>query len=104
MPTPTSAFADAAAKHGSVDPDDLAAVQRWFTEELPKLPPETIERVFRDLLEQDGAPASRALEPSYPARVPLPSLRSSPPVPLPLLAERWSRILRRLVSSVAGRR
>ena len=61
MPTPTTAFADAAAKHGNVDPNDLEAVQQWFTEELPKLPPEIVERVLRELLEQDGAPASRAL-------------------------------------------
>jgi hypothetical protein len=39
MPTPTTAFADAAAEFGDVDPDDLEAVQRWFMEELPKLPP-----------------------------------------------------------------
>ena len=104
MPTPTTAFADAAAKFGDVDPDDLEAVQRWFMEELPKLPPETIEQVLRELLSQDGAPAIRRLTPRYPERAPLPSLSSSPPVLLPLLSENWRAILRRLVSGRVRRR
>jgi hypothetical protein len=104
MPTPTTAFADAAAEFGDVDPDDLEAVQRWFMEELPKLPPETIERVLRALLAQDGARATRKLTPRYPERAPLPSLGSSPPAPLPLLSEDWRRILRRLVAGLGRRR
>ncbi len=38
MATPTTAFADAAAKYGDVDPEDIEAVQKWFTEALPTLP------------------------------------------------------------------
>ncbi|MGB5548696.1 MAG: hypothetical protein WBM74_19095, partial [Polyangiales bacterium] len=87
MPTPTTAFADAAAKYGQVDPEDLEAVQRWFTEELPKLPLQVIEQVLQDLLAQDGTAHEREIIPVYPDRAPLPSLRASPAVPTPLLAE-----------------
>ena len=85
MPTPTTAFADVAAEFGNVDPNDLDAVQQWFMEELPKLSPETIERILGELLRHDGAPATRTLTPSYPSRAPLPSLSSSPPALLPFL-------------------
>ena len=79
MPTPITAFADAAAKYGDIDPDDIEAVQKWFAEGLPRLPVDTIERVLHDLLERDGAAAEREIVPMYPKRVPLPSLGSSPP-------------------------
>ena len=42
MPTPITAFADAAAKYGDIDPDDIEAVQKWFADELPRLPVDTI--------------------------------------------------------------
>lgn len=103
MPTPTTAFADAAAKYGGVDPDDIEAVQRWFTEELPTLPVDIIEQVIRDLLAQDGAAAEREIIPVYPERAPLPSLELSPPVPLPLLAEDWKRLLQRLAARLKRR-
>jgi hypothetical protein len=50
MPTPITAFADAASKYGDIDPNDIEAVQAWFAEELPKLPVATIEQVLHDLL------------------------------------------------------
>ena len=103
MPTPTTAFADAAAKYGDIDPEDIEAVQKWFAEELPTLPPDTIENVLRDLLAQDGAAAERAIIPTYPERVPLPSLGSSPPVAPPLLAEEWKQLLRRLLARLTRR-
>jgi len=96
MPTPTAAFADAAAKYGDVDPEDIEAVQKWFAEELPMLPPEAIERIFDDLLARDGDSELREIVPVYPDRAPLPSLSSSPPIAAPLLAEPWKRILSRL--------
>ncbi len=64
MPTPTTAFADAAAKYGDVDPNDIEAVQRWFAEELLKLSPEVIERVLHDLLQRDGEAPEREMIPS----------------------------------------
>ena len=103
MPTPTTAFADAAAKYGRVDPDDIEAVQRWFAEDLPKLPIGTIERVLHDLLERDGALEDRGIVPVYPTRVPLPSLGSSPQAAAPLLAEGWKRLLARLLGRSTGR-
>lgn len=103
MPTPTTAFADAAARHGDVDPNDIRAVERWFTEELPALPVETIEQVLHELLEQDGAAARRELVAVYPERAPLPSLRSSPEAPSPLVAEKWTTSLRKLFSRPTGR-
>lgn len=103
MPTPTTAFADAAAKYGKVDPEDIEAVQRWFTEALPTLPVDIIEQVIRDLLAQDGATPEREIIPVYPERAPLPSLELSPPVALPLLAEDWKRLLRRLATRLTRR-
>ena len=97
MPTPITAFADAAAKYGDIDPDDIEAVQAWFSDELPKLPVDTIEQVLHDLLERDGAAAEREIVPMYPKRVPLPSLGSSPPALPPLLAEQWRTLLGRLL-------
>ena len=96
MPTPTTAFADAAAKYGDVDPNDIEAVQSWFAEELSKLTPKVIEQVLHDLLTQDGAIPRRELIPVYPAHAPLPSLRASPHAAPPLLADDWRRILSRL--------
>jgi hypothetical protein len=103
MPTPTTAFADAAAKYGNVDPDDVAAVQQWFMEALPKLPPDTIEQIFRELLAEDGAPASRLLSPSYPARASLPSLSASPSVRGPNVTERWAHVLGRVIRQLTRR-
>ena len=98
MPTPTTAFADAAAKYGGVDPNDIEAVQRWFAEELPTLSIQIIEHVIRDLLAQDGAATDREILPVYPDRAPLPSLGASPAVTTPLLAEDWRRLLRRALA------
>jgi len=103
MPTPTTAFADAAAKYGEVDPNDIEAVQEWFAEELPTLPVDVIEQVIRDLLAQDGAAADREIIPVYPKHAPLPSLKLSPPVALPLLAEDWKRLLQRLAARLGKR-
>ena len=97
MPTPTTAFADAAAKYGDVDPNDIEAVERWFTETLLTLPAITIEQVFQDLLEQDGAIAAREIAPVYPKRAPLPSLGSSPEAAFPRLAD-LKTLFRRLRS------
>jgi hypothetical protein len=103
MATPTTAFSDAAAKYGDVNPEDIEAVQKWFTEELPSCPVDVIEQVLLDLLARDGAAAAREIVPVYPERAPLPSLVLSPPAALPLLAEDWRRLLRKLVDRVRGR-
>ena len=103
MPTPITAFADAAAKYGDIDPDDIEAVQKWFADELPRLPVDTIERVLHDLLERDGTVAEREIVPIYPKRVPLPSLGSSPPALPPLLAEQWRTLLGRLLRRLRRR-
>ena len=50
MPTPTGFFLDVAARYGGVDPGDLDAVQRWFIESMPELPPETINQIFDEQL------------------------------------------------------
>ena len=103
MPTPITAFADAAAKYGDIDPDDIEAVQNSFAKELPKLPIDTIEHVLHDLLERDGTAAEREIAPMYPKRAPLPSLGSSPPALPPLLAEQWRTLLGRLLSRLRRR-
>ncbi len=38
MPTPMEVFVQMAVKYGNVDPTDEEAVDRFFEEELPKLP------------------------------------------------------------------
>ena len=103
MPTPTTAFADAAAKYGDVDRDDIRAVEKWFRDELPTLPAETIEQVLQELLEKDGAPEGRPLARVYPKAAPFPSLRSSPGALPPLLAEEWKTLLRRLLTGLIRR-
>jgi hypothetical protein len=98
-----SAFHDIAAKYGGVDRSDGRAVQRWFTEELPKLPTSTIEAVLEELLTLDGEGA-REVEAVrvYSERRPLPSLASSPAAPFPLLAAGWRKLLSRLYGRVMG--
>ena len=96
MPTPTTSFLDIAAHYGGIDPTDAEAVGHWFTEVLPALPPETIEEILEDLLESEGADSGERTSPSYPTDVPLPSLSSSPPVPLPPFAAGWKELLTRL--------
>ena len=96
MPTPTSSFLQVAAQFGNVDSDDIAAVQRWYTEVLPTLPPATIREILDALLTSDGTVGDKDMERSYPSDVPLPSLSSSPPEPTPLLAAAWREFLTRL--------
>lgn len=96
MPTPVDAFARAAAEHGGVDPDDVDAVQDWYAETVPKLPPERLEALLEALLAREGDSTDRRLRPSYPRRAPLPRLEASPPAPLPLLAAGWLALIKRL--------
>ncbi len=96
MPTPVEAFARIAAEHGGIDPNDAEAVQSWYVETLPTLPPERIEALLEDLLGREGDATDRALRPSYPHGAPLPGLETSPPVRLPLLAAGWLALLKRL--------
>ncbi len=98
MATPTAKFIDIAARYGNVDPTNLEDVQRWFAQELPKLSPSELKRIFEELLRSDGARTERAPVRVYPRRAPLPSLRESPRVELPLLAESWARLHRRLLA------
>jgi len=102
MPTPTAAFLDVASRYGEVDPADIEAVQRWFSEVLPTLPPATIEEVLEELLLREGASHKELPAPVYPKDTPLPSLSSSPPAPFPWLASTWREILVRLVGRAKG--
>lgn len=99
MATPTAKFIEIAARYGNVDPEDIEAVQRWFAEELPKLSPSELGRIFEELLRADGARRTRRVAVRvYPERAPLPSLRQSPAVDFPLLAGPWRRLHRRLLA------
>ena len=100
MPTPTPVFAELAALYGDVDPEDIEAVQRWFAEELPKLGLDEIERIVAHLIAADGDVAGTKIAPVYPVRAPLPSLRSSPPVEVPLFADPPPQWLRRLAAKL----
>ena len=100
MPTPTHVFAELAATYGNVDATDSVAVQRWYEDELPRLPAATIEEVLEELAAREGAtPSALDAQHNYPARVPLPTLGQSKPVPLPLLAAGWRALFRRLFGS-----
>lgn len=94
MPTPTRSFLDVAARYGNVDTSDLEAVQHWFTEVLPTLPPDTIDEILEVLLENEGSAAGGGAERIYPKGVPLPSLSTSPPAPIPILAFRLRELIR----------
>lgn len=96
MPTPVRAFIDIAVQYGKVDPGDPEAVQHWFSEILPTLPPETIEEILETLLEHDGTGDDRTSQHVYPRDVPLPSLSSSPQAKIPLLAGGLRHVLIRL--------
>jgi len=96
MPTPVEVFAQVAAEHGGVDPNDAEAVQSWYVETVPTLAPERLEALLEDLLSREGDSIDRSLRPSYPGAAPLPGLETSPPAPLPLLAAGWLALLKRL--------
>ena len=85
MPTPPHVFAEIAAKYGNVKPEDTAAVQRWYIETLPTLPPDLIDEILEALLRHDGVKPTTAVEKSYPVDIPLPLLNESPPASLPIL-------------------
>ena len=85
-----------------VDPTDIEAVHRWFTEVLPTLPPATIEEILEDLLQLDGTSDDKATARIYPKDAPLPSLSSSSPVPFPWHASSWREMLIRLTSRNEG--
>jgi hypothetical protein len=85
MPTPPHVFADIAATYGNVNPNDSAAVQKWYIETLPTLKPERIDEILEVLLRHDGGKPTASGEKSYPVSVPLPLLNDSPPANLPIL-------------------
>jgi hypothetical protein len=99
MATPTAKFIEIAARYGNVDPEDIEAVQRWFAEELPKLSPSELRRIFEELLRADGERRARRVAVRvYPEHAPLPSLSQSPAVEFPLLAGPWRQLHRRLLT------
>jgi hypothetical protein len=102
MPTPIRAFHDVAAQYGDIDPADAKAVQHWFSEVLPTLPPATIEEILAALLAREGISGDNPAAPVYPRNVPLPSLSSCPPAEIPLLAAGWRELLIKL--NLLGRR
>jgi hypothetical protein len=102
MPTPVDAFAQIAAEHGGVDPNDPEAVQTWYLESVPTLPPKRLEALLEDLLSCEGDSTDRSLRPAYPRGTPIPGLETAPSVPLPLLAAGWLAPLKRLVSAGRG--
>jgi hypothetical protein len=98
MPTPTRVFAELAEKHGGVDLNDMPAVQRWYEEVLPTLPPEVIEEILEELLSGEGLEDVEAGGQVYPADAPLPRLDEAPPVAPPLLAAGLREFIRRLLT------
>jgi len=97
MPTPTNVFAEVAAKYGGVGAGDMEAVQRWYEETLPSLPPQKIEEILDELLRREGLRSEGDRPRVYPKTAPLPTLDQAAPVPLPLLAGGWREFLRRLL-------
>ena len=97
MPTSTYVFAEVAAKYGGVDAGDMEAVQQWYEETLPSLPPQKIEEILGELLSREGLRSEGDGPRVYPKTAPLPTLDQAAPVPLPLLAGGWRKFLRRLL-------
>lgn len=104
MPTPTHDFAEIAAKYGNIDPQDPEAVQRWFSESLTSMAPAQIEVILDDLLSRDGSEPTRYEIPTYPTGVPLPTLSTAPPAPLPLLAGGWRMFFKHLRPQISKSR
>jgi hypothetical protein len=97
MPTPTYVFAEVAARYGGVDAGDMEAVQHWYEETLPSLPPQKIEEILDELMGREGLRSEGDGPRVYPKAAPLPTLDQAAPVPLPLLAGGWREFLRRLL-------
>lgn len=97
MPSPIGAFVDIAARYGEVDPTNIEAVQHWFSEVLPTLPPDAIEEILEELLRHEGTIDHPSPAKVYPKSAPLPSLSSSPPAPLPWPASNWRELLIRFM-------
>lgn len=102
MPTPIGAFVAIAVRYGEVDPTNIEAVQHWFSEVLPTLPPDAIEEILEELLRHDGTSDDHSPAKVYPKGAPLPSLSSSPPAPFPWPAYSWKGMLMRLTSRNKG--
>ena len=97
MPTSIYVFAEVAAKFGGVDAGDIEAVQRWYEETLPSLPPQKIAEILDELLSREGLRSEGDGPRVYPKTAPLPTLDQAAPVPLPLLAGGWREFLHRLL-------
>lgn len=100
MPKPTQASFTVAARQG-VDPSSPEAVQKWFLEAVPNLPPYEIEKILEELLSSESTGETLSGPRCYPEAVPLPLLRESPSAPVPLFAIRLREVpgilLRRLL-------
>lgn len=99
MPTPTHVFTELAAKYGGIDAADADAVQRWYEEQLPQLPRETIDEILEALLDQDqtAAKPDAQVPRNYPSAAPLPNLEQAQPIRLPLFAAGWRNLIRQLL-------
>lgn len=65
-------FAELAAKHGNVDPEDDEAVTAFFEEGINGLPESVRVSIFEDLLDRDGEPAKPMKPRTYPKDAPVP--------------------------------
>ncbi|HEY2322017.1 MAG TPA: sigma 54 modulation/S30EA ribosomal C-terminal domain-containing protein [Thermoanaerobaculia bacterium] len=82
MPTGMSVFAELAARYG-VDPHDEEAVDRFFEDTAPALPPNEREQILSDLLGAEGAGESpRRKRYAHGAPAELNGERTPMPVPL----------------------
>lgn len=54
MPTPMSAYIEAARKFGKVDPTDEKAIDKFFVDTFPSLPAKKQEQVLSFLLAHEG--------------------------------------------------
>ena len=99
MPTPAHVFQELAAQYGGIDAADADAVQRWYEEQLPQLPPETLEEIVEALMDQDQTVTERSnpMPRNYPSGAPLPNLDEVQPVNLPLLAAGWRDLIKQLL-------
>lgn len=96
MPTPMSAYVEAARKFGKVDPTDEKAIDKFFVETFPSLPAKKQEQVLSFLLAHEGPAENPA-----PRRMGVPA---HPPSAMAALSAAHAAVVQRFAGVFFGHR